>query len=438
DWRFQRHPLVTGNPHMRFYAGAPIVNNEGHTIGVFAVFDTQPRVDFPTASRRKLMDFARLVMTEMEIVMEEQDMLRSSKYMPTRVIGQKKVEHPDGNSVIARRGKLEARLLKGIQDDVNKAAGKTIPAGEITLARSISPTVTVNMWPDDKCVISSKPSTTVSVSPPFPTPPQTPSRPFSLTLATAEAAAEAEAEAAAAAAAAPSEKSPTQVSATPRNSLTSSSASGSTTVSPTSSPRKVRRRPRPTPLLPLPHTITSTAEANFATSLIARSLNYDLVYLLRVTVTPTPPSPLLPNNPYAPRNTVTTRILVAHGLPNPAPVFDANLHLRALRSVGGLIYQNPARSGELSDDVGYQVGILLPLVKDSDSDHKSIDERGLERGNAKAGNGGGIVLAAFARKQEDQEGKDAAEPSTAFTADEVRFLQEFGEAMKDILVKADT
>ena len=119
-----------------------------------------------------------------------------------------------------------------------------------------------------------------------------------------------------------------------------------------------------------------------------------------------------------------TRVLVAHGLPDPLPVFDANLHLRALRSVGGLVYQNPARSEE-EDDVGFRLGILLPLIRDNEIEN---DEGEVEGGGEECQSG--IVLAAFTRKQD----REASQP---FTAEEVRCLREFGEAMKDILVKVD-
>ena len=164
-------------------------------------------------------------------------------------------------------------------------------------------------------------------------------------------------------------------------------------------------------------------EATYATSLIARSLDYDFVYLLRVTSSPTTHSPLVPVDLHSERDTVTTRILVAHGLPNPAPIFDAGLHLRALRSVGGLIFQNPVDEDSDHDDVGYQLGILLPLVRDCGRGVGIREEAALGERCV-----GGIVLAAFARKA-------SAEPP--FRADEVRFLREFGEAMRDILIKAD-
>ena len=43
DARFEQNPLVLGEPHIRFYAGIPLINPEGIALGSFCLIDRKPR-----------------------------------------------------------------------------------------------------------------------------------------------------------------------------------------------------------------------------------------------------------------------------------------------------------------------------------------------------------------------------------------------------------
>lgn len=43
DPRFVTHPMVVGDPGVRFYAGVPIVTGDGHALGTLCVMDREPR-----------------------------------------------------------------------------------------------------------------------------------------------------------------------------------------------------------------------------------------------------------------------------------------------------------------------------------------------------------------------------------------------------------
>jgi diguanylate cyclase (GGDEF)-like protein len=65
DARFVDNPLVAQAPHLRFYAGAPIVDASGHALGTIAVIDAQPR-PFSQSQREALIDLSALVVTALQ------------------------------------------------------------------------------------------------------------------------------------------------------------------------------------------------------------------------------------------------------------------------------------------------------------------------------------------------------------------------------------
>ena len=66
DDRFKQNPLVIESPHLRFYAGIPLVTKEGFALGTLAVMDIQPR-RLSADQCEALKTLARQVMSHLEL-----------------------------------------------------------------------------------------------------------------------------------------------------------------------------------------------------------------------------------------------------------------------------------------------------------------------------------------------------------------------------------
>ena len=71
DPRFKDNPLVTGEPHARFYAGAPLVNDDGFALGTLCVVDRQPR-QLEDEQKMALTSLSHLAMRQIELRMNLQ------------------------------------------------------------------------------------------------------------------------------------------------------------------------------------------------------------------------------------------------------------------------------------------------------------------------------------------------------------------------------
>lgn len=66
DPRFSSNPLVTGDPNIRFYAGAPLVSADGMPIGTICVIDRMPRA-LADEERKALQSLSRQVVAQLEL-----------------------------------------------------------------------------------------------------------------------------------------------------------------------------------------------------------------------------------------------------------------------------------------------------------------------------------------------------------------------------------
>ncbi|PRP78345.1 multi-sensor hybrid histidine kinase [Planoprotostelium fungivorum] len=94
DERFRDNPLVTGPPHIRFYAGAPLISTEGYALGTLCVIDGTPRI-LKDTDITFLQDCASVVIRAMEMRSKNESLTHQIEY-----------SHEDLTTVVQDRDKL--------------------------------------------------------------------------------------------------------------------------------------------------------------------------------------------------------------------------------------------------------------------------------------------------------------------------------------------
>lgn len=100
DERFRDNPLVVSDPHIRFYAGAPLINEDGYALGTLCVVDQTPR-DLAPEQRESLKALSRLVLAQMEF-------RRNLILLKEALIDRTKEEHQREQELL----KLQATLVR--------------------------------------------------------------------------------------------------------------------------------------------------------------------------------------------------------------------------------------------------------------------------------------------------------------------------------------
>ena len=78
DERFHDNPLAVGAPHVRFYAGAPLITPSGHKIGTLCVIDHNPR-EITEEQKEILQAIGRQVINQMELRLSVKDAEQATK-----------------------------------------------------------------------------------------------------------------------------------------------------------------------------------------------------------------------------------------------------------------------------------------------------------------------------------------------------------------------
>lgn len=73
DERFANNPLVTGDLHIRFYAGEPLAARDGHVLGTLCVIDHEPHT-LTEAQKEALRIVGKLVIANFELRRDLQEL----------------------------------------------------------------------------------------------------------------------------------------------------------------------------------------------------------------------------------------------------------------------------------------------------------------------------------------------------------------------------
>ena len=91
DQRFNTSPLVTGDMHIRFYCGVPLITQDGYALGTLCVIDFEPR-EITFAQQEALRRLARQTMVHLELrrqLLVRNEMLRELERARDRAVAEK-------------------------------------------------------------------------------------------------------------------------------------------------------------------------------------------------------------------------------------------------------------------------------------------------------------------------------------------------------------
>jgi hypothetical protein len=130
DERFKDNPLVLGNPHVAFYAGAPLITSSGIPIGTLCIIDHKPRVlTSEQAEKLKILgdQVMYMIQAHVEIKKKEQThelLTKLSENLPGFIYTYQ--AYPDGRSSFPYSSNSICEIYEFSPEDVNDDASKVL------------------------------------------------------------------------------------------------------------------------------------------------------------------------------------------------------------------------------------------------------------------------------------------------------------------------
>jgi anti-sigma regulatory factor (Ser/Thr protein kinase) len=149
DDRFRDNPLVTGEPHIRFYAGATLLTRDGHALGTLCVIDRVPR-ELTEEQTQALNALRRQTEAQLEL-------RRSLRELERALEERDRAETTQAKLVVELReslekvDKLSALLPFSSNCEINITIPAT-PAGIQTVSQGVVQLLESKRWPEAELV----------------------------------------------------------------------------------------------------------------------------------------------------------------------------------------------------------------------------------------------------------------------------------------------